>query len=134
MRTSCFDQDDARADYERDSRKHDTLPHRLDVPIDGAMEVACAVRDATNHHAAAGLIQAHVRAEIARALLDDTLASVGNKQRRRFAVAALIGECEALCSSGILPESREMTLRKLVVDALSSHGMNAANREEREHA
>ena len=125
-----------RADYLHDLREHDegrALPLRLELtPHSTAMDCALMVRGMNNMVEAGKLVEQYAKTAIARALLDDTLASVGNKQRRRYAVASLIGECEALAASGLLPEQREMTLRKLIADALSSHGMSASDRSARE--
>lgn len=122
--------EDWQADHFRGSRKHER--HRLDVAIDGAMEVACAVRDATNHHAAAGLVQAYVKSEIARANLDAALERVMAATPSRCAAAKLIGYCEGMAKSGDLGFETEMQLRRLIGEALSAFGMCAANRAERE--
>lgn len=45
------------------------------------------------------------------------------KDRRRLAVAALVGECEAIVGSGVLTEPAEQSLRVLIADTLSAHGM-----------
>lgn len=44
-------------------------------------------------------------------------------RRRRLAVAALIGDCEAIAGSGVLTEPAEQSLRLLIAEALSAFGM-----------
>lgn len=45
------------------------------------------------------------------------------QDRQRLAVAALIGECEALTASGNLPEPAEQSLRVLIAHTLAAFGM-----------
>jgi hypothetical protein len=47
----------------------------------------------------------------------------GDRNRKRLAAAALIGECEAIIECGLLPEQNEQALRLLIADALSAFGM-----------
>jgi len=44
-------------------------------------------------------------------------------RRRRLAVAALVGECESIVGAGVLTEPAERSLRLLIAETLSSHGM-----------
>jgi hypothetical protein len=44
-------------------------------------------------------------------------------RRRRLAVAALVGECESIVGSGVLTEPAERSLRFLIAETLSAHGM-----------
>ena len=44
-------------------------------------------------------------------------------RRRRLAVAALIGDCEAIAASGALTEPAEQSLRLLIAETLSAFGM-----------
>jgi hypothetical protein len=44
-------------------------------------------------------------------------------RRRHLAVAALVGECESIVGSGVLTEPAERSLRFLIAEALSAHGM-----------
>lgn len=41
----------------------------------------------------------------------------------RRAVALLVGYCEGVCGSGILPETAELRLRKLVAETLAAFNM-----------
>ena len=50
---------------------------------------------------------------------------VSDDTRRRYTVSALIGHCEAIAASGLLPESSEASLRYLVTQTLAAHGMPA---------
>lgn len=50
--------------------------------------------------------------------------------RQRLAVAALVGECESIAASGNLTEPAEQSLRLLIAETLSAHGMpSIAERE-----
>jgi hypothetical protein len=52
------------------------------------------------------------------------------RDRKRLAVAALVGECESLVGSGVLTEPAERSLRFLIAETLSAHGMpSIAERE-----
>ena len=44
-------------------------------------------------------------------------------QRRRLAVAALLGECESIVGKGILTEPAEKAFRLLIAETLSAFGM-----------
>lgn len=48
---------------------------------------------------------------------------VSNDTKRRLAVAALVGHCEAIAASGLLPEPSEVSLRHLIAQTLAAHGM-----------
>jgi len=50
-----------RADRERDERKHDTLPHRLNRPISTAEDIAVCVRGMKNFSDAAALIEQYAQ-------------------------------------------------------------------------
>jgi hypothetical protein len=51
-------------------------------------------------------------------------------RRGRLAVAALLGECEAIVECGLLPEQNELALRLLIADALAAFEMpSKAERE-----
>lgn len=50
---------------------------------------------------------------------------VSDDTQRRLAVAALVGHCEAIAASGLLPEPSEVALRYLIAQALAAHGMPA---------
>lgn len=43
--------------------------------------------------------------------------------RRDIAVAALVGNCEAIAASGLLPEPAEQSLRLLIAETLSAFNM-----------
>lgn len=45
------------------------------------------------------------------------------ERRRNLAVAALVGECESIVGAGVLTEPAERSLRLLIAEALSAHGM-----------
>jgi hypothetical protein len=45
------------------------------------------------------------------------------QDRQRLAVAALVGECEAIVGSGVLTEPAERSLRLLIANVLQAHGM-----------
>ncbi|GAC1572583.1 MAG: hypothetical protein NVS3B5_01480 [Sphingomicrobium sp.] len=48
-----------------------------------------------------------------------------NETLQRFAVSALVGECESIAESGLLPEPAEQSLRLLIAQMLSAFGMAA---------
>jgi hypothetical protein len=48
---------------------------------------------------------------------------IRNLTRQAYAVAKLVGHCEAIAGSGLLPEPSEQSLRLLVAEALSAFGM-----------
>lgn len=54
------------------------------------------------------------------------------RDNQRYAVASLIGECEAIVASGNLPEPTEQSLRVLIAHALAAFGM--ASKSERRTA
>ena len=43
--------------------------------------------------------------------------------RQSYAVAKLVGHCEAIVGSGLLPEPSEQSLRLLIAEALSAFNM-----------
>lgn len=45
--------------------------------------------------------------------------------RQSYAVAKLVGHCEAIVGSGLLPEPSEQSLRLLIAEALSAFNMDA---------
>jgi hypothetical protein len=45
------------------------------------------------------------------------------RSRQAYAVAKLIGHCEAIAGSGLLPEPSEQSLRLLIAEALSAFDM-----------
>jgi hypothetical protein len=51
-------------------------------------------------------------------------------QRRRLAVAALVGECESLVGKGVLTESAEKAMRLLIAETCSAFGMIHNRNEE----
>ncbi len=65
--------EDYRADYERDLRKHDDGPHRLDVDIPTAIEIAAIVRNPhVKLQSAADLIEQYARTVASGAAVDAT--------------------------------------------------------------
>lgn len=67
-----------RADHDRDLRKHDTLPHRLDRPLSTAMDVAILVRALGNIEDAAALIDQFVDTKAAEQRLDAVAAGANS--------------------------------------------------------
>jgi hypothetical protein len=47
--------------------------------------------------------------------------------RQAYAVAKLVGHCEAIVGSGLLPEPSEQSLRLLIAEALTAFGMDSHN-------
>ena len=54
--------------------------------------------------------------------------------RQSYAVAKLIGHCEAIVGSGLLPEPSEQSLRLLIAEALSAFNMISHDQLESEVA
>ena len=52
-----------------------------------------------------------------------TLEQITSAMPQRCAVAQLIGHCEGIAASGILPEPAEQSLRLLIAKTLSAFGM-----------
>jgi len=50
---------------------------------------------------------------------------IRNLARQAYAVAKLIGHCEAIAGSGLLPEPSEQSLRLLIAEALTAFNMDA---------
>ena len=50
------------------------------------------------------------------------------EDRRRLAVASLVGECESLVGSGLLAEPAEQSLRVLIAETLSAFQMQPHER------
>lgn len=67
-----------RADHDRDLRKHDTLPHRLDRPLSTAMDIALIVRGMSNVQVASDLIESYAQLVAADARLDEA-SRLGNR-------------------------------------------------------
>jgi len=99
MSRSCFDYDPGRADYERDSRKHDPrpgepdyvapepfeddlppaeyTPHRLAPKVTPALRVAIEVKGCKNIEKAAELIEAYAADMVSRERLERVAAGSG---------------------------------------------------------
>ena len=54
--------------------------------------------------------------------------------RQSYAVAKLVGHCEAIVGSGLLPEPSEQSLRLLIAEALSAFNMVSHDQLENEVA
>lgn len=54
--------------------------------------------------------------------------------RQAYAVAKLVGHCEAIVGSGLLPEPSEQSLRLLIAEALSAFNMVSHDQLENEVA
>lgn len=52
-----------------------------------------------------------------------TLEQITKAMPQRCAVAQLIGHCEGIAASGVLPEPAEQSLRLLIAETLSAFGM-----------
>ena len=50
--------------------------------------------------------------------------SISDLNRQAYAVAKLVGHCEAVVGSGLLPEPSEQSLRLLIAEAISAFGMD----------
>lgn len=59
---------------------------------------------------------------------------VSQETYQRFAVSALVGDCEAIAASGLLPEPAEQSLRLLIAQTLSAFEMPAKADRARENA
>lgn len=62
-------------DHERDLRKHDSLPHRLDRQIGTALDIALLCRCIVNIQDAADLIEQYAQTIASQARLDATIAT-----------------------------------------------------------
>jgi hypothetical protein len=67
-----------RADHDRDLRKHDTLPHRLDRRLSTSMDIAILVRALGNLEDAAALIDQFVDAKATEKMLDAVAAGANS--------------------------------------------------------
>lgn len=65
----------ARHDHERDLRKHDSLPHRVDRKISTALDIALLCRLLDNIQEAADLIEQYAKMVASEARLDATVAT-----------------------------------------------------------
>lgn len=52
-----------------------------------------------------------------------TLEQITKAMPQRCAVAQLVGHCEGIAASGVLPEPAEQSLRLLIAETLSVFGM-----------
>jgi len=50
---------------------------------------------------------------------------ISKLNRQAYAVAKLVGHCEAIVGSGLLPEPSEQSLRLLIAEALIAFGMDS---------
>lgn len=62
-------------DHERDLRKHDSLPHRVDRQISTALDIALLCRCIVNIQDAADLIEQYAQTVAAQARLDQTIST-----------------------------------------------------------
>lgn len=62
-------------DHQRDHRKHDSLPHRVDRQIGTALDIALLCRCIVNIQDAADLIEQYAQTVAAQARLDATIAT-----------------------------------------------------------
>lgn len=62
-------------DHERDLRKHDSLPHRVDRQIGTALDIALLCRCIVNIQDSADLIEQYAQTVAAQARLDATIAT-----------------------------------------------------------
>jgi hypothetical protein len=60
---------------------------------------------------------------MAEMMRDRFMRNASAETRQRFAVTALIGQCEAVAASGALPEPAEQSLRVLIAHALAAFNM-----------
>jgi hypothetical protein len=117
---------DQRADHDRDLRKHeprasDPLPHRFQVPIEGALEVAIHVKGLKDVREAAKLVEQYARtvssAERLQASIDRS------SYDGRLAVATLIGAVEGMIRTANLGADIELELRRNIAIAEVAFGM-----------
>lgn len=64
-------------DHERDLRKHDSLPHRLDRKTSTAIDIVMLIRVMDNVEEAADLIEAYAANRASEARLDAVRAGAG---------------------------------------------------------
>lgn len=57
-----------------------------------------------------------------------------NLNRQAYAVAKLVGHCEAIVGSGLLPEPSEQSMRLLIAEALSAFNMTPHGTKENNDA
>jgi hypothetical protein len=67
----------AHHDHERDLRKHDSLPHRVDRKVDTAIDIVLLIRLMDDVEAAAGLIDAYADAKASERRLEAVAAGAG---------------------------------------------------------
>lgn len=104
-------------DRSRDYLKHeprptDPLPARFHVPMSSALETAVLIKGMKDPREAAKLVDQYAGTKAAAVPLD-----------RRFALASIIGACEALVKSGMLGEELESKLRVNIAEVLVAFNM-----------
>ena len=67
-----------RADHDRDLRKHDTLPHRLDRPLCTAMDIVLCVRAMKNLQDAAWLVEQYADTKASEQRMDAVAAGANS--------------------------------------------------------